>query len=354
MNRLRGLAGSAGRAGPLDERVAAARARVWRVVRPRQVPLRADLLRHRGALGDSPLRAVSTPKGCAVQVLLVILFEVTCRRTRLEAGRPTTRALRHSEVEGRPSWQELIATPTVNRRRSTGTARTPEDNRSEQLRAALARLEAHGRIQARYPEGRGRFEGFALLNEASDNLTSSATTYRRPKDDEPAIKVPVEFWINGWVHVLSDSEIVTYLYLLARSEQDRRDGGDGEVAVSAEDWEWAFGGDRAGLVAQRHLARFGLIDVERAEGRRSDGTVEGGGAEDAELPFTAHRYRLIDDGLRYRAAPKVLRALKNAHDLDLDTATWPLLHSAAPDGWTFEGAVAELQHERLAAPPTTS
>lgn len=340
------LQANTGSRGSLDDQAVAARRMLWRDHRPSHVRLRVGLVLHQP--GGSPLRVLAASRGCAVQTLLVALFEAQCR-TRRSASQPTKIPLRRSSTPGQTCWEELVTSPSVDRTITHGWARRPIDNRYEQVRRALERLEKAGRVRAARGKGRGRFEGFSLLHEATDNLGETETAYSYPGEAEECIAVPVEFFINGWVHVLTDNEIIAYLFVLGAAQNAGGTGGG--VLLTSENWSLANGdgpGRRAGLVAQRELERFGLIDVTRPEARRADGTVETAALpKGTRLPVGPHYYLPSEQGLHFRALPRVLDALGESHQQDIDFAT---MVGRRPDGWTYARAVAELEQDALAAP----
>lgn len=348
--RLAALTEPTGNGQSVDDRARAARETLWRR-RPQlsHIQIRPELIAH-GDERPNKLRAVSTPRGAAVQVLLLALFEAQTRRRTTSATRPTTLPLRAATRE-HPAWLHLAALPTEDQSHQRSHVRLPDDNRYGQLRAALDRLHRAGRISA--GTGRGRFERFALLDEAADNL-SREVAYTWPRPKEPVIRVPVEFFINGWVHALEDNEIITLLYLLHVCDHAKAAGDpNGWVPIPTSCWRWAFGPDR-GYQAHRDLTRFGLVEVERPQDRRADGTV----AADDTVPWEAHRYRVREEVLAVAALQRVRDALQTKHALDIDEAAavrdGPYIVGApahvTPEGWTFSAARAALEQEGLAAP----
>jgi len=347
--RLDALRVRTGNGQTVDERATSARIRVWRGrLSMGDVLVRPELIAHRGSR-PSLLRSVSTPKGAAVQMLLLALFEAQCRQAKTLARRPTKLPMR-SAPKGGTSWLQLTALPTVDRTSRTSSSRRPDDNRYAQLRTALQVLHRAGRIGVE-STGRGRFEGFTLLNESADNLVSEVS-YGWPEKNEPVIRVPVEFVINGWIHTLTDNEIITFLHLLqVCGEATSKANPDGWAAIPTGGWRSTFGEDRS-FEAHRELTRFGLVDVERPDTRRPDGTV----AKDDEVPWEAHRYRVLPERLGFRAVDVVLSALDVKHSLDMDEATFSTrgpfsaVFGQAPDGWTRKAAMTEIEQAKLAAP----
>lgn len=282
-----------------------------------EVVLRAGLILHRFA-PVSPLLDVAAPRSAAVQLLLVALMAAQCRRPAGAAGHPTQIPLRDPVDEISTSWRYLIALPTVDTGTVKGrgtTSRTTTENRLAQLRAALKRLESHGRIELTQA-GRGRFERFRLLNESIPRA-SETVRYTRPGGTERVIRVPVEFFLNGWVHALTDNEIATYLFLLYKQQYNPSDLLNG-LAIPREEWREAFASDRA-HIGYRMLSRFGLVRIFREEVRRDDGTIEESNPDEYR-PGEPLRFAVDLAALHHDALTKVLPAVRAATRTRLDDA----------------------------------
>lgn len=282
-----------------------------------EVVLRAGLILRRFA-PVSPLLDVAAPRSAAVQLLLVALMAAQCRRPAGAAGHPTQIPLRDPVDETSTSWRYLVALPTVDTGTVKGrgtTSRTTTENRLAQLRTALTRLQSYGRIELTQA-GRGRFERFRLLNEAVPR-SGEAMRYTRPGGTERVIRVPVEFFLNGWVHALTDSEIAAYLFLLYKQQHNPPDPVNG-VAIPREEWGEAFGSARA-HIGYRMLARFGLVQIFRQEVRRDDGTIEEFGS-DEYLPSEPLRFIVDPAALHHDALTTVLPAVRAATRTRLDEA----------------------------------
>lgn len=282
-----------------------------------EVVLRAGLILRRLA-PVSPLLDVAAPRSAAVQLLLVALMAAQCRRPAGAAGHPTQIPLRDPVDETSTSWRHLIALPTIDTGTVKGrgtTSRTTTENRLAQLRTALKRLESHGRIELTQT-GRGRFERFRLLNESIPR-SSETVRYTRPGGAERVIRVPVEFFLNGWVHALTDNEIAAYLFLLCKQQSNPPDPVNG-LAVLREEWGEGFGSDRA-HIGYRMLARFGLVRIFREEVRRDDGTIEEFNPNDYR-PGDPLRFTVDPTALHHDALTKVMPAVRAATQTRLDDA----------------------------------
>ena len=327
-----------------DEVVREARATLWagrpglRLGGPGgdDVVLRSGLiLRH--AHPKSPLLDVAAPRSAAVQLLLVALFVAQCRTPARDAGRPTPLPLRHPLDAASTSWRYLVALPTTDTGDRRPAARTDTDNRIAQLRTALTRLHQKGRVELAAITGRGRFEGFKLLDE-STYRPRQTVPYTVPSRAEHVLRIPVAFFLNGWVHALTDGEIAAYLFLLLL--QQHRPPGDATATAEPADteqgmlvprrvWSEAFGGTRA-HIGYRMLYRYGLIRIFRPAGRRDDGTIEDFHERDPEdMPHGPLHFVVDLDALQEDALTQVVPAVTAATTSSLDEA-W-----AESQGMTF-------------------
>jgi hypothetical protein len=318
VQRLRSLLNEDGK--NIDDQAEEARLKVWRTHKPDAIRVRQGLV-VQARTSESPLRVVSASKSAAVQLLLLSIFENQCRPP-TRVGKPTTLPLTNPTEEDKTSWRYLVALPTADRRGKRTHPRTPTENRIEQIKGALTRLAQKGRVQLRPSGTRNRFEGFQLLNEVADNHRG-ITYYKTPHAVEPTIEIPVNFFLAGWVHALTDSEIIAYLYLLHHAKlRPDENAGDG-MMLTRFAWAEAFGVSR-GYEAYRFLERFGLISVIRDERRRADGTIEGlDEVIDQEIEISPHRFKVDLTALERRAVPVVTAALEAFKDgIDLEMATW--------------------------------
>lgn len=309
----------------VDQLACDARARLW-AARPGDhagasggdVLLRAGLIL-RGNATHSPLLDVAAPRSAAVQLLLVALLAAQSRRPAAAAGHAMRIPLRDPVDSASTCWRYLVALPTVDTggRHGRGTvSRTPTENRLAQLRTAFTRLHERGRIELAGDTGRGRFENVKLLNEEV-NRRGGTVPYRRPAPHERVVRLPVEFFTNGWVHALTDSEIAAYLFLLLLQQENPLDLEQG-MPVPREQWADAFGSARA-HIGYRMLSRFGLIRIFRQEVRRDDGTIEDFGSH--EIPANEPLRFVVDiDALQVNALTRVLPALRAATHTRLDEA----------------------------------
>lgn len=272
-----------------------------RPVRGAAVPW--DKGKGRDKLGPVPgLRAVGGTRTPALQVLLLAVLEAQSRLRSRSDGRTTIAVDPENGAVSELSWVRLVAVPpTDSPQRWRGAYQ--RENRLRQIKKALERLESLGRVSLGPAGHAGRHERFALLREYEDG--SERSPYRVPPTSR-ALSVPTELWINGWLHVLTDAELLLYLALLHQADSDpepfealrvlRRDTRD-TYNISKDNYEDLW-----------QLAFFGLIRLVSDEDRNPlDGTMRGFKSQGNGL---YHRIAVTADGLKSDAGSTVLNALR--------------------------------------------
>jgi hypothetical protein len=303
----------------IDEDAAIARDKIWGKQQPALIRVRQGLVLRLGR-DVSPIRAVATSKSAAVQLLLLAIFENQCRPVRRNSAR-TPIPLQDADQQTGTAWRHLVALPTTDRQSTKTQARSPEVNRVAQIKSALDRLKKLYRVHLNLEVNRGRYENFELLDEAANNRGGSIS-YKAPTIEEATIDIPVSFFMKGWIHALLDNEIIAYLFLLHQAKISPEQNSGAGMPLPRYAWAEAFGSYRA-YESYRFLARFGLVQVQRDERRRANGTLRdfrrgAGGAATVQ----SHRFSIDTAALDRHALPVVadgLQGIINKDDLDKAT-----------------------------------
>jgi hypothetical protein len=225
-------------------------------------------------------------------------------------------------------WLDLIASETA----AAKLPATKRDNLLRQFKRGLVHLEKERLVVlSGGPQSNGRFEAFRLLNESGSlSKNGSEVPYSIPQDpyldiprkaylangltelgndqfsSDPIISIPVDFFLNGWVHVLSPAELVTYLML---RDLGRRCGTDQGVFICGKPREQFYGLRRDVYESHRLLNLYGLIEKVENSNRRHDGTVRSFKTENN--PLEPHRFRLLPDAFKRDAFDSVVQALRD-------------------------------------------
>lgn len=233
---------------------------------------------------------------------LLAVFEAQCRKgPGATAG--GTRVLSHGQ--GNVSWVDMVAVDAEGHRR-TKEYRTALDNRIRQMKGALTTLEQIGMVEVHRVAGTKQYARFELMRENGRGDLATPNTYTVPKANEATLHIPIEFWLNGWIHVLQPSEIATWLMFRHLAQKyyshHARDG----VYVYGDDRKAKYGIKRDAYEAHAMLSSLGLL--ERLDGLtvNDDLTITIHPERDKYEP---HHFQITDDGLKALAVPKILEVL---------------------------------------------
>lgn len=248
-----------------------------------------------------PATRISNSLGSALRLELTTLALLQLRR------KPGVRA-RLSDLEipiagnsQHTGWADLVAAlPTDSN--VGGHFYQSRDKRARTVRSALKGLEKAGLVDVSAgPGARNRFEDFVPLHEGGADAGDEREEYTIPELGSSLVfAVPPGFILNGWLHVLEDSEIAVLLMAACGA------GGwwdtDGQV-FAGEVRLRHYGIHRAPFgAARKTLEWFGLLDVEEID-RFGDGRAE----------FNLHRVHRITlrgDGFEVPALPAIQDAIQ--------------------------------------------
>jgi hypothetical protein len=165
---------------------------------------------------------------------------------------------------------------------------------------------------------RKRYAEMQLLHEGGVRATGPAPAYRTPKPDEPTVSIPIDFFLNGWLNILEDSEIACWLMFRHRcGSPSSYEAGFPGVELTGEDRLATYGLARTVWDKHQLLGVFGLVVHQADERRRRDGSVED---YQSMGKGVRHRFRLSDAPLR---DPAIFSAIADiAADLDNPEGSW--------------------------------
>lgn len=220
-----------------------------------------------------PATRLLTSRGSLLRFSLLTLFEI---QTRIRPGLKQLQNPRPLISTGGTSvgWADLLVTDTRNYK-PAGTHRRSIDAQAKkqaQLKQTIARLADDSyqllKLRAGAPSNK-KFEGFTLLNECGKRAAGPNVAYTVPDlMDTDTFTLPIEFFTNGWVHVLTESEIAMVL-MCAHKHASRPQGfrmpGDDRLqlyAVSPPTFE-----------THVSLSKMGLLTVTADPKRTSAGKL---------------------------------------------------------------------------------
>ncbi|MFI6153320.1 hypothetical protein ACIBCA_11550 [Kitasatospora sp. NPDC051170] len=240
--------------------------------RPAWVRVRADLFWggefNGGPLREPPICRVTAPRGLNLQLYLIALFEAQCRKRTGVAG-PSPLPIYSAEPE-EASWVRV----TASQARENMEARrqiTELGNRIRQVKSGFQRLASEGLVRI-IKSSRGTISIMPL--HESGITDSKVNDYVIPSGDSMRlIFLPVEFFTDGWIFILTQSEIRMYLVLLHMARRFRKNHRETGVycAGSIRDYEYCLSRD----VYETHLLLegFGLIERMSSGDRHFDGKL---------------------------------------------------------------------------------
>lgn len=295
--------------------------------KPTVIAVRPGFIRRYPALTDDELRGldirdrpqtklryppplaqlVSRPRGEGLRLALTLLFLAqTGRRDFLAADGRLDIGIERGEAP--LGLVDLIGIPAAHSL-SIGEktqASTRESNRREQILAAFNLLSSKGigMVELRNPAGsRARFDDAHLRYESGDRA-GLPLRYRRPHSSDVTVDIPVDFFLNGWIHTLNKREIAMWLMLRSEMQMLSSAPPADEFPITVAGYTRLTRYDLALGVYETNpaLTAYGLIEARRDPRRRADGTAE---ANQRNLPPNA--FKLTDDGLTSDALITVTR-----------------------------------------------
>jgi hypothetical protein len=255
---------------------------------------------------STPISRLITPRGIGLQTYLVALFEAQCGHRKgnvPENDRPILTA-----EPGEISWLELVASTVHADPEHTVERATEQDNLARQLKAALRTLDSERLVRLGDRVKNGRFEKFMVGHESGREPFLS---YRIPMGKvDGIVQIPIEFFLRGWVHVLTPAEIAIYLMILDLATTFERPHAASGVYISGSRRENAYTLRRDVYEAHRQLASFGLIQKMPDPRRWPSGQLRNyRAAIDNGEVLLAHRFKIVDRAFRRDALDVALRSL---------------------------------------------
>ncbi|MEU4161703.1 hypothetical protein [Actinoplanes sp. NPDC026670] len=266
-----------------------------------------------------PSTRLISPRGIALRFYLTALFVA---QSRSDGERPSN-LLPLNDPDEPVSWVDLVATAAV-RATGTRTSISVRDKKLRQVHEALARL-AHPSVDlVELPNAAkpvGTYEGFLLKQERGSRYHDTDEpneTYRIPSPRTASlVRLPAGLFLNGWIHVLEDSELAMVLMVALLHAKY---GSGRPVYVDGDTRLRHYGLSRDTYMTHATLERFGLLEVEPDEARDFLRPGKVTGYKDGDPPPKLHRFRLLPDGFEQPAATTVIEALQERSDAGLRAA----------------------------------
>ncbi|MFF1271004.1 hypothetical protein ACFVZE_34800 [Streptomyces anulatus] len=266
-----------------------------------------------------PLSAkMISPRGLTLKLYLLMLFAAQCEVT---AGKEWPDPYPLEPTAERPdSWRGLVA--TIAKYAGPGVqAASVRTNKVRQIAEAMKTLEEMGLLaSATGVKGQVR-RGVLLLceNGKSKNAGAANIPYTVPTDSEAFVEIPIGFFTNGWVHVLTTSEIAALLMWFDVTKFDPslhklEDGSTIKQAYVLSDVRHGlYGLGRDAYETHQSLDAFELMEVIRHSKRHDDGKWQDFNDDSSDM--VAHRIILQNEAFGREAGQVVSPVLHRRHTL---------------------------------------
>jgi len=238
----------------------------------------------------------SLTKGVALRTGLTLLFVAQSDPTTLDAKNGRLRLPIVERNASHPALAELVAVDAqFGSAPDSDLAADRISNRDRQIKSALIALSKTGVGLTRLPDRSRGKDGYSDVRLYVEEELARPVRYAVPDPNADTITVPAEFFLNGWIHVLTSSEIAMWFMLRDLTAREKRadPSHNGWVRINATDRLLRYDLTRSTWDSHHRLADFGLLEVTKDDRRRADGTVKGGKAQSSVPNY----FRLNDQGL---------------------------------------------------------
>ncbi|WP_173097772.1 hypothetical protein [Actinomadura verrucosospora] len=150
----------------------------------------------------------------------------------------------------------------------------------------------------------GRYDLPQLLDEEGPRSDGTVKDYVVPEERDEVVRLPDGLFVNGWIHVLEDTELA-FLLMIAHEMQMR---GEPSVSISSHVRLYHFGIGPHAHGKHLLLQRFGLLHTDVDSSRDEKGRVP---HPNDPLLLGLHRFRLLTDGFSRPAVDVVIDALND-------------------------------------------
>ncbi|WP_097893570.1 hypothetical protein [Streptomyces sp. st170] len=297
---------------------------VWNTGRqPAFVKLRSHLL-YQGNGDQQPLTCLVNSRGIALRFYLLAIFEAQCR---LNVGDQWNNV--RGLARERLSWSDFVAidgaydTKTRTYMPDTKQGRDRQALRLRQVQGALRTLEEFDarRSLVTIPRAKsgGRLYGaFSLMTEVGRGELQTPNAYTVPSrgwngNRTLTISIPSDFFLNGWVQVLTPSEAATWLILRELSQYAPTKHVEEGVYLYGKMRTEMFGLKRDAWEDSCHMLRnLGLIRYFKPGDPQAD-NANGGFSLGIYLTqltrdrYEPYRYQITDHGLAQDALERVVK-----------------------------------------------
>ncbi len=256
--------------------------------------------------GNPPIARISAPRGVNVQLYLLLLMEA---QSRSQGGQPASSQLPLVAGPRDVSWTNLVVSP-AKANLNAAVRISEQGNRARQVRSAFIRLEQEGLVRIESGRRRSTFRA-SLLHESG--MKGTTHPYIIPYPFESALHLPRSFYTQGWIYLLTPSEIRMYMALRHLSQRLPLKHAEEGVYCAGFERVNAYAISRDVYESHLTLSKFGLIQNMDNPLRHRDGKyVRAQEKLAAGKALPAHRFKVCPDTALFDPAfQRVRRGLKS-------------------------------------------
>ncbi|MFH8936873.1 hypothetical protein [Streptomyces griseosporeus] len=191
---------------------------------------------------------------------------------------------------------------------------TAAQNRTRQIKSAFKRLADENLAVRNIGDPANPYPLMLLHESGSAQFEKYGYTVPEWYEDSPStVSLPVDFFREGWVYLLTPAEIRMYMVLKHLAGRFPGVHAEHGVYCAEQDRKWIYNLSRDVYEAHLTLSRFGLIERIEDQSRHADGKVVNYGERMARGEVTSpHRFKVApDNAFRESAWEKIQKSLMN-------------------------------------------
>ncbi|MFF4265798.1 hypothetical protein [Streptomyces virginiae] len=273
---------------------------------PRQVRIRSTFLVGTPST-QPPIGRIAAPRGLNLQIYLLALFEAQSRKRAGAAG-----ACPLPISGGINPWTDLVVSEAKQNTQAKAPI-TSTQNRARQIKSAIKRLSDENLVLRNVGDPKRPYPLMLLHESAESQLETLEYVIPETRKAPFVLTLPVQFFTNGWIYLLTDAEIRMYLVLKHLSATFSEAHLFSGVYCSDRDRNQRYWISRDIYEAHLTLSRFGLIEVAPNRMRHRDGKLMGfkSFVESGSM-LPPHRFFVLGDSPFFESPlGKIRRALLN-------------------------------------------
>ncbi|MBK3642965.1 hypothetical protein [Streptomyces sp. MBT33] len=253
---------------------------------------------------------ISAPRGINLQIYLLGLYEAQTRKRDGMAG-PCPLPILGARHE--TSWSTIVVSAATQNMQAKVPV-TAAQNRVRQIKSAFKRLADENLAVRNIGDPANPYPIMLLHESGSAHFETYGYTVPEWYEDSPTtISLPVDFFREGWVYLLTPAEIRMYLVLKHLAGRFPDVHAERGIFCAEQDRKWRYDLSRDVYEAHLTLARFGLVERIEDRSRHADGKMVNYNERMARGEFASpHRFQIApDNALREPAWEKIKKTLTN-------------------------------------------